>query len=103
MPRHGSSTMQPPKKKPHTHLSKAEPWLWLLVSREKTLRSLRGRVGGDEGGVKPTSGGLRQEGLEGRVIWGLLMRHLPNSSSSHRHPRAWRASLLAYLGHPASP
>lgn len=44
------------------YLSKAEPWLWLLVRREKTLRSLRGRVGGEEGGVKPTSGGLSQEG-----------------------------------------
>jgi len=45
-----------------TYLSKADPWLWLLVRREKTLRSLRGRVGGDEGGVKPTSGGLSREG-----------------------------------------
>lgn len=34
-----------------THLSSAEPWLWLLVRREKTLRSLRVRRGGDEGGV----------------------------------------------------
>lgn len=41
-----------------SYLSSADPWLWLLVSREKTLRSLRGRVGGDEGGVNPTSGGL---------------------------------------------
>lgn len=41
-----------------SYLSSADPWLWLLVRREKTLRSLRGRVGGDEGGVKPTSGGL---------------------------------------------
>lgn len=41
-----------------SYLSSADPWLWLLVRREKTLRSLRGRVGGDEGGVNPTSGGL---------------------------------------------
>lgn len=42
-----------------THLSSAEPWLWLLVSREKTLRSFRIRRGGDEGGVYMVSGGLR--------------------------------------------
>lgn len=44
-----------------THLSKADPWLWVLVRREKTLRSLRGRVGGDEGGVKPMSAGLSRK------------------------------------------
>lgn len=44
-----------------TYLSKADPWLWVLVRREKTLRSLRGRVGGDEGGVKPMSAGLSQK------------------------------------------
>lgn len=65
-----------------TYLSKADPWLWLLVRREKTLRSLRGRVGGDEGGVKPTSGGLSQEGSEEHMGWELLTWQLPNSSCS---------------------
>lgn len=59
--RHGSASLRP-SRPTRTYLSKADPWLWLLVRREKTLRSLRGRVGGDEGGVKPTSGGLSQEG-----------------------------------------
>lgn len=61
-----------------TYLSKADPWLWLLVRREKTLRSLRGRVGGDEGGVKPTSGGLGQEGSEEHMTWEPLTWQLPN-------------------------
>lgn len=44
-----------------SYLSSAEPWLWLLVRREKTLRSLRGLLGGDEGGVNPTSGVLEEK------------------------------------------
>lgn len=35
----------------HTHLSRAEPWVWLLVSLEKTLRSFLVLRGGEEGGV----------------------------------------------------
>lgn len=34
-----------------THLSRAEPWVWLLVSLEKTLRSFLVLRGGEEGGV----------------------------------------------------
>lgn len=48
-----------PRSRPY--LSSADPWLWLLVRREKTFRSLRGRVGGDEGGVNPTSVDLAGE------------------------------------------
>lgn len=82
-----------PSRPTRTYLSKADPWLWLLVRREKTLRSLRGRVGGDEGGVNPTSGGLSQEGLEGHMTWEPLTWQLPGTP----------ASLLTHLGHPASP
>lgn len=80
----GSLSLRPPGPT-RTYLSKADPWLWLLVRREKTLRSLRGRVGGDEGGVKPTSGGLSQEGLEGHVSWELLTRHLPSAPVHIQH------------------
>lgn len=60
LPRCGPPSLRPchPTR---THLSKADPWLWVLVRREKTLRSLRGRVGGDEGGVNPMSAGLSQK------------------------------------------
>lgn len=58
-----------------THLSKADPWLWVLVRREKTLRSLRGRVGGEEGGVKPMSAGLSQR-IRGTHDLELLTWHL---------------------------
>ena len=37
-----------------THLSRAEPWVWLLVSLEKTFRSFLVLRGGEEGGVQPS-------------------------------------------------
>lgn len=78
-----------------TYLSKADPWLWLLVRREKTLRSLRGRVGGDEGGVKPMSAGLSQK--DQRDTLGTA--HL----APDWHARAQTESFHAALGHSASP
>lgn len=81
-----------------TYLSRADPWLWLLVRREKTLRSLRGRVGGEEGGVKPTSGGLSQEGSEGHVTWELL-----TGNCLAQQGLVQPVSFLTCLGHPASP
>lgn len=60
LPRSGSPSLRHCHSS-RTYLSKADPWLWVLVRREKTLRSLRGRVGGDEGGVKPMSAGLSQK------------------------------------------
>lgn len=97
---YGSLSLRP-SHPTRTYLSKADPWLWLLVRREKTLRSLRGRVGGDEGGVKPTSGGLSQEGLEGHMTWELLTWQLPGTlgsskswSSQHLSPLVWATQPL---------
>lgn len=67
-------------------MSSAEPWLWLLVRREKTLRSLRGLVGGDEGGVKPTSEvlsrGVQKETHDHKPGPGIYP--LPRTSTQHR-------------------
>ena len=54
-PRAAPGSLPPRSRPPGSYLSSADPWLWWLVRREKTFRSLRGRVGGDEGGVNPTS------------------------------------------------
>lgn len=106
----GSPSLRP-SHPTRTYLSKADPWLWLLVRREKTLRSLRGRVGGDEGGVNPTSGGLSQEGLEVHMTWGPLTWQLSGTpgpskswSSQHLSSFIWATQPLpAHLCFSSSP
>lgn len=71
---------------PHrSYLSSADPGLWLLVSREKTLRSFRGRVGGDEGGVNPTSVDLENQ-TEQHYEWLSLPAVLNSHSNSVSMP-----------------
>ena len=41
-------------------MSSAEPWVWLLVSLEKTLRSFLTRSGGEDGGGEPSAGLTRR-------------------------------------------
>lgn len=79
-------------------MSSAEPWLWWLVRREKTFRSFRGRRGGEEGGVYPTSGGLKERTAP-TVLTAQRATQLHRISKSTHYKNINNSSLTMGPGH----